>query len=250
MLRRLIPIITLSLLSGCTLLNSEQHHQETLDAINRANEDTANQITNLSLAMSNQMDYIESLEEQVAKLSTSVESFQAETIKEVRRKPDPIVVPAPAPVVISPSNDIVLGEVEKVSLESIDHSFDARIDTGAATSSLNAVDVEEFERNGEDWVRFHLDVPTKEGEDHAWIETPVIRYVKIKQATNDDIHRRAVVQLWVKLGTIHEKAEFTLADRSHMSHPVLIGREFIRDIALVDVSKKYLQSKVTEQKSN
>ncbi|CSB16870.1 lipoprotein [Vibrio cholerae] len=30
-----------------------------------------------------------------------------------------------------------------------------------------------------------------------------------------------------------------------MTHPVLLGREFIRDIALVDVSRKYIQ---TEQK--
>jgi hypothetical protein len=47
-----------------------------------------------------------------------------------------------------------------------------------------------------------------------------------------------VIELWVKLGKIHEKAQFTLADRSQMSHPVLLGREFIRDIAVVDVSKK------------
>ncbi|MEZ9794978.1 RimK/LysX family protein, partial [Vibrio splendidus] len=75
-------------------------------------------------------------------------------------------------------------------------------------------------------------------------EAPVVRYVKIRQSTNDQTERRAVIELWVKVGKIHEKAQFTLADRSQMSHPVLLGREFIKDIALVDVSKKYVQTEV------
>ena len=61
---------------------------------------------------------------------------------------------------------------------------------------------------------------------------------------HDQAERRAVIELWVKVGKIHEKAQFTLADRSQMSHPVLLGREFIKDIALVDVSKKYVQTEV------
>jgi hypothetical protein len=51
----------------------------------------------------------------------------------------------------------------------------------------------------------------------------------------------------VKLGSIHEKAQFTLADRSQMSHPVLLGREFIRDIAMVDVSKKYIHTEANKK---
>ncbi|HAS3930067.1 TPA: ATP-dependent zinc protease, partial [Vibrio cholerae] len=117
--------------------------------------------------------------------------------------------------------------------------------TGAATSSLNAVDIEEFERNGKNWVRFHLADEKNPKTEANWIEAPVLRYVRIRQSTNDNTERRAVVELWVKLGSIHEKAQFTLADRSQMTHPVLLGREFIRDIALVDVSRKYIQ---TEQK--
>lgn len=66
--------------------------------------------------------------------------------------------------------------------------------------------------------------------------------MKIRQSTADDLDRRAVVELWVKVGKIHEKAQFTLADRSHMNHPILLGREFIRDIALVDVSRTYIQT--------
>ncbi|GAM71860.1 hypothetical protein JCM19236_1485 [Vibrio sp. JCM 19236] len=56
-----------------------------------------------------------------------------------------------------------------------------------------------------------------------------------------------MIELWIKLGDIREKAQFTLADRSHMTHAVLLGREFIKDIALVDVSKTYVQTKPQQQ---
>ena len=137
----------------------------------------------------------------------------------------------------------MLGEIEKVTIDPIKQAFDTRIDTGAATSSLNAVDIEEFERNGKNWVRFHLSDGETALDDTNWIEAPIIRFVKIRQATSDKMERRAVVELWVRLGKIHEKTQFTLADRSQMTHPVLLGREFIRDIAVVDVSKQYIQTK-------
>ena len=177
------------------------------------------------------------------KLNGDLSTFRKEAMDEVRKPKEPIIVQAPAPVQATPTHDIVLGSIERVTIDSIKQTFDARVDTGAATSSLNAVDIEEFERNGKNWVRFHLADNTKsEEEKDIWIEAPIIRYVKIRQATNEELERRAVVELWVHVGKIHEKAQFTLADRSQMNHPVLLGREFMRDIALVDVSRKYIQT--------
>jgi len=245
MLTRFTPVVALMLLSGCALTNSEQYHQETLAAIKASEANLTNQNTNLYLQLSNQSDYIESLEEQVHELERQIVQLQAYELKDkntatnhspVKMKSNP-----------TPTHQIVLGEVEKVSIDAIKQSFDARVDTGAATSSLNAVDIEQFERNGKNWVRFHLSNGVRELNDLNWIEAPIVRFVKIRQSTNDDVERRAVVELWVKLGKIHEKAQFTLADRSQMSHPVLLGREFIRDIAVVDVSKQYLHTEVRQK---
>lgn len=219
-------------------MSGAERHQQTLDAINSSNKEITNQVNNLSLAISNQSDYIESLERQVDQLSVALAEFQKEAMKEVQKKPEPIIIPTPPPA--PESKQLVLGEIEEVTIDSIGHSFTARIDTGAATSSLNAIDIEEFERNGEEWVRFHLDTQTKQDEKQDWIEAPVVRHVKIRQSTNESMERRAVVELWIQVGNIKEKAQFTLADRSRMTHPILIGREFIRDIAVVDVSKKYI----------
>lgn len=242
MLTRLTPILAIALLSGCALTKGEQFHNETLSSIQASEKSLSTQLENLSLQLGDQEKYIESLESKIARLDREILRVKRDVIREVNKKKDPVILPAPAPVGATPTHEIVLGEVEKVTIDAIKQSFDARVDTGAATSSLNAVDIEEFERNGDNWVRFHLADGETPPTDDNWIEAPIIRYVKIRQSTNEDVERRAVIELWVRLGKIHEKAQFTLADRSQMSHPVLLGREFIRDIAVVDVSKTYIHT--------
>lgn len=43
---------------------------------------------------------------------------------------------------------LLLGEEEWIYIKAINHSAKARIDTGATTSSISAVDIEMFERDG------------------------------------------------------------------------------------------------------
>lgn len=243
MLLRLTPVVAIVLLSGCTLTKGEQYHQETLAAIQSSEANVNNRIATLELQISEQSSHIGNLEGELDQLKGELHTFRTEAMAEVKKAKDPVIVQSPAPAEPTPTHDIILGSIERVTIDSIQQTFDARIDTGAATSSLNAIDIQAFERNGDDWVRFHLADSTKsEEEKKIWIEAPVLRYVKIRQSTADDLARRPVVELWVKVGKIHEKAQFTLADRSHMNHPILLGREFIRDIALVDVSRSYIQT--------
>ncbi|MGY3686517.1 ATP-dependent zinc protease family protein [Vibrio coralliilyticus] len=243
MFTKLTPVIAIALLSGCTLTNSEQYHQETLAAIQSSETNLTQKFTRLESQVSDQAEHIENLQSKVDMLDKELMKFKYEAMAEVKKKREPVLVPTQVQVQAAPTQEVVLGEIEKVTIDSIKQTFDTRIDTGAATSSLNAVDIEEFERNGKNWVRFHLSDGETALDDTNWIEAPIIRFVKIRQATSDKMERRAVVELWVRLGKIHEKTQFTLADRSQMTHPVLLGREFIRDIAVVDVSKQYIQTK-------
>ncbi len=241
MFKRIAPIVALSMLSGCTLMKSDEYHQATLTAIHRSNLEITNKINNIELQLNNQNDYINSLETKVLDLSEEVKE-----LKEITTPPEPKIIvktektkPSKYPHQ-TPTHQVVLGEVEHVQIKALKQTYDARVDTGAATSSLNAIDISEFERNGKKWVRFHLSDGETKADESNWIEAPILRYVRIRQSTNEETERRAVIELWVKIGTINEKAEFTLADRSQMSHPILLGREFIRDIAVVDVSRKYI----------
>ncbi|SON53346.1 ATP-dependent zinc protease [Vibrio tapetis] len=155
-------------------------------------------------------------------------------------KPKPVVKPKPA-LLTTADGKLILGEREWVYFPGLDKSFKSRVDTGATTSSISAVDLEAFERDGKDWVKFKI------GHDDTLsevLEVPVERWVRIKQASSEEFDRRPVVLGWVQIGELKEKTPFTLTDRSHLDHPVLLGRSFFNDVAVVDVSKEYVQPKV------
>lgn len=156
----------------------------------------------------------------------------------VEKKPEqPVAKPAP---VKSEDGKLILGEQEYVNLVDINVSTKARIDTGATTSSLSAVDIVPFERDGKDWVKFKM---KHDGVESKEVSMPVERWVKVKQSSSEESDKRPVIVSVIKIGDMTSKTEFTLADRTHLKYPVLLGRSFFRDVAIVDVSRKYVQPK-------
>lgn len=142
-------------------------------------------------------------------------------------------------------NKEVLGRSEWIGLPDVGTYLKARIDSGATTSSLSATEITRFERDGEDWVRFKLglneDDSVVEGVRGEWIEAPVDRRVRIIQASGED--SRPVITLLMTLGPLRETVQFTLNDRTHLDHPVLLGRRFLMDIAIIDVAEQYLHAR-------
>ncbi len=154
--------------------------------------------------------------------------------------------PAPAqPVVNSeriPDGKVPLGRVEWVGLPTLGTYLKARIDTGASLASLSATDITTFERDGREWIRFRLgltreDVAVRDARE-IWFELPVRRYVRIVQASGTE--RRPVISLPTTLGPIEQQVEFTVNDRTRLTHPVLLGRRFMMDLVLVDVSRTFI----------
>ncbi|MBD3894363.1 ATP-dependent zinc protease [Halomonas sp. ML-15] len=157
---------------------------------------------------------------------------------------DPVVIPAQCDEdADSPlQNKEVLGRSEWIGLPDVGTYLKARVDSGANTSSLSATDITRFERDGDTWVRFRLalddDAVVVDQVRDEWIEAPVVRRVRILQAAGEE--SRPVVSLLMTLGPIREQVEFTLNDRSHLNYPVLLGRRFMMDIAMIDVAETYL----------
>ena len=131
----------------------------------------------------------------------------------------------------------ILGGIENVYLDPPGIEFSARMDTGAQTSSLNAIDIIEFERDGKPFVKFSVIHP-QTGE-KVELTRRLRRYVRIKELYKRESQRRPVVRMRVVLADIDEQINFTLVDRSRLKHQVLIGRNLLRDLAVVDVSKQY-----------
>lgn len=147
-----------------------------------------------------------------------------------------------------PTDDkTVLGALEHVYLDPPGLEFSARIDSGARTSSVNAMDIVEFERDGKPFVKFNLTNP-QTGE-LIEITRRLRRHVKIKERGDREAQRRPVVRMRVLIANISEQIDFTLENRSKFKHQVLIGRNLLSDLAIVDVSKKYTTLKTDPAES-
>lgn len=131
---------------------------------------------------------------------------------------------------------LLVGEIETVHIDPSDIKMLARIDSGATTSSLDARRITRFERDGKDWVRF--DLVNRQNDEVKTIERPLVRNARIVQSNTEEYERRPVVLMNLTLGDISQMVEFTLSDREHLTYAVLIGRNVMKDIILVDVGKK------------
>jgi hypothetical protein len=129
----------------------------------------------------------------------------------------------------------VVGGREDVWVEDLQLALPARIDTGAETASLDARNIREFERDGDEWVRF--DIVHPETGEPLTLERPVARVVRILQSTSEEAERRAVIELGIVLGEVRQMAEFTLSDRSHLDFQMLVGRNILKDLMVVDVGQ-------------
>ena len=138
----------------------------------------------------------------------------------------------------APAAPVVAGWVERVAIRAEGRwvSLKAKLDTGARTSSLDAPGYRSFERDGAAWVAFDLD--DGDGGPHA-VAVPVKRMVRIRRA-EAEVDERPVIELEICLGGLRGVAEFTLADRSGMAYPVLVGRRFLAGRVLVDPGRTFV----------
>ncbi len=147
--------------------------------------------------------------------------------------------PPPKPRSGEIDGKLIIGEVEFFNVQPGNLRLEARIDTGATTSSLHATDIEQFERDGEPWVRFKAGPHNGE---KVVMELPWVRRVRIK-GEGEDFSRRPVVMVEVSADGHHRRIEVTLNDRSNYEYELLIGRNFLRDNCIVDVSRKHVLGK-------
>lgn len=129
----------------------------------------------------------------------------------------------------------IFGELEKVYFPI--HSFlaDARIDTGAQTSSMHAENIVGFERDGKDWVRFDV---LNSKQEKIQIKRPIVKTIKVKRH-GEEAQDRYVVNMRMNIGEVSSFTEMSLADRTQYKYPVLVGRNYLQGNAVVDVSLQY-----------
>ncbi len=136
---------------------------------------------------------------------------------------------------VSAQNPITVGWLESVQICPENLTLRAKLDTGAKTSSLNAFNIKEFDRQNEKFIQF--DVVDNRGSKKT-IEKKLIRYVKIKEHDTLPVER-PVILLSICLGSVYKQAEVNLIDRSAFNYRLLIGRRFLEGTFLIDSAAKF-----------
>lgn len=142
----------------------------------------------------------------------------------------------------TPDGKIILGGEEYIYVKQAQATLSARIDTGASLSSITAQNIEEFERSNKKYLRF--DIVANDRVIH--VEAPFVRQIDIRQSSRDEVQWRPSVKLSIKIGDYSTTSEFTLVNREKLNYPLLIGRNVLTDIAVVDVSRNNVQPRADE----
>lgn len=140
----------------------------------------------------------------------------------------------------------IYGRVELVKIEGLDVPLSTKMDTGARTASLHAVNIRRFKRGGARWVAF--DVPVPKSKTIVHFEKPLERVTRIKNRNGESLaasegdmfSERPEVKLTVCLRNEPREISVNLVDRSHFLYPVLFGATAIEEFeGLIDPSMRH-----------
>ena len=125
------------------------------------------------------------------------------------------------------------GKVQKAILE-------VKVDTGAETSSLHAVDLKIVRRKDQAIAQFQIVWGSRKLE----AEAPLVKMGRVKSSDGNS-EERPFVEVEICLGNKVERVLFSLNDRGNMRFPILLGRNFLARRFLVDAGKEFLMGSPT-----
>lgn len=133
-------------------------------------------------------------------------------------------------------NKKIVGRREFISIIDLElFNLDAKVDTGADSNALHCDHIE----IEDDKVSFTLLDEVHEAYHGKRMTFPIYKIKKIK-SSNGTVQMRPSIKVSVKFMGKNYKSVISLTNRADMKFPMLIGRRFLKDRFLVDVSKEYL----------
>lgn len=137
-------------------------------------------------------------------------------------------------------NKIILGSEEWCSFPEIGiPTIKARVDSGAKTSALHAINIAPFIKDGKNWVKFDINPIQNNVKTIIHCEAPLIDK-RIVKSSSGFREQRYVIQTLLDIGQAKWPIEMTLTNRDSMGFRMLLGREAMSGRVLVDPEQKYL----------
>lgn len=115
--------------------------------------------------------------------------------------------------------------------------LDAKVDTGADSNALHCDDIIISDNS----VSFTLLDEVHPSYHGKRLTLPLYKVKKVK-SSNGEVQLRPSIKVTVKFFGKKYKSVISLTNRADMKFPMLIGRRFLKDRFLVDVSKECLNS--------
>ena len=132
------------------------------------------------------------------------------------------------------TNKLIVGSEEWCSLPGLGlPAIKARVDSGAATSSLHAFNIVPFQRDGELWISFEVHPLQNDRSVVVRHEAPVLEQRGVRN-TSGISETRYVIREELVLGEKRWPIELTLTNRDAMGYRMLLGREAMVGRVLVD----------------
>lgn len=138
------------------------------------------------------------------------------------------------------SSPITIGWREWVSLPDLGVSaIKAKIDTGARTSAIHAYRVQEFQRDGERWLKFRLHPVQQRRLPEIQCEAQLVDRRTVTDSGGKP-EERFVISTTLRIGEIEREIEMTLTRRDNMRFRMLLGRTAISKGFLVSPGRSFL----------
>ncbi len=142
-------------------------------------------------------------------------------------------------------NKLILGSEEWCSFPELGlHTIKARVDSGAKTSALHAINIAPFIKNDQNWVKFDINPIQNNLKTVIHCEAPLVDK-RIVKSSSGFREQRYVIQSNLKIGEDSWMIEMTLTNRDSMGFRMLLGREAMSGRVLVDPEQKYLLGEPT-----
>lgn len=137
-------------------------------------------------------------------------------------------------------NKVILGSEEWCSFPELGiPTIKARVDSGAKTSALHAVNIAPFIKNETNWVKFDINPIQNNQKTVIHCEAPLIDK-RIVKSSSGFREQRYVIQTTIEIGDSKWAIEMTLTNRDSMGFRMLLGREAMSGRILVDPEQQYL----------
>lgn len=133
MLRRFVPLLTFAVLSGCSLTQPQQDHEQTMQAINVMEDRVNFQLATMIKQIDDQNAYIANLETKISTLSDDMSQHYSDSALLAFSEEEEEAAPVPEIRDNDPRiahGKVILGEEEWVWLDATQSFYKARVDTG------------------------------------------------------------------------------------------------------------------------